>query len=174
MKLDRFINRPVLSTVISIVIVILGILGLFSLPISQYIVRVLLRSRRFSWPDSIMPTKNCPSAFCGISLVYTSRSGQIPVSFWAMAERKLASVTPDHHPLPGFPGVWHIPPGGQPPQNAGCAGCPGCPGQIVAGILCPQAAPASPGQQRSRRHNPRCSAPWSGRFRPRWSGIIHR
>lgn len=35
MKLDRFINRPVLSTVISIVIVILGILGLFSLPISQ-------------------------------------------------------------------------------------------------------------------------------------------
>ncbi len=36
MKLDRFINRPVLSTVISIVIVILGILGLLSLPISQY------------------------------------------------------------------------------------------------------------------------------------------
>ena len=36
MKLDRFINRPVLSTVISIVIVILGVLGLLSLPISQY------------------------------------------------------------------------------------------------------------------------------------------
>ena len=36
MKLDRFINRPVLSTVISILIVILGILGLISLPISQY------------------------------------------------------------------------------------------------------------------------------------------
>ncbi len=36
MKLDKFINRPVLSTVISIVIVILGILGLLSLPISQY------------------------------------------------------------------------------------------------------------------------------------------
>ena len=28
MKLDRFINRPVLSTVISVVIVILGLLGL--------------------------------------------------------------------------------------------------------------------------------------------------
>lgn len=36
MKLDRFINRPVLSTVISILIVILGILGLISLPITQY------------------------------------------------------------------------------------------------------------------------------------------
>lgn len=36
MKLDNFINRPVLSTVISVVIVILGILGLISLPISQY------------------------------------------------------------------------------------------------------------------------------------------
>ena len=36
MKLDRFINRPVLSTVISVFIVILGILGLESLPIEQY------------------------------------------------------------------------------------------------------------------------------------------
>src|SRR5574344_2631358 len=36
MQLDRFINRPVLSTVISIVIVILGVLGLVSLPITQY------------------------------------------------------------------------------------------------------------------------------------------
>lgn len=36
MKLDRFINRPVLSTVISIVIVILGFIGLATLPIEQY------------------------------------------------------------------------------------------------------------------------------------------
>lgn len=36
MQLDRFINRPVLSTVISIVIVILGTLGLVSLPVTQY------------------------------------------------------------------------------------------------------------------------------------------
>lgn len=36
MNLDRFINRPVLSTVISIVIVILGLLGLISLPVTQY------------------------------------------------------------------------------------------------------------------------------------------
>jgi hypothetical protein len=36
MKLDTFINRPVLSTVISIFIVMLGTLGLISLPITQY------------------------------------------------------------------------------------------------------------------------------------------
>ncbi len=36
MKLDTFINRPVLSTVISIFIVLLGILGMVSLPITQY------------------------------------------------------------------------------------------------------------------------------------------
>ncbi len=36
MKLDKFIKRPVLSTVISILIVILGLLGLLTLPIEQY------------------------------------------------------------------------------------------------------------------------------------------
>ena len=34
--IKSFINRPVLSTVVSIMIVILGILGIISLPISQY------------------------------------------------------------------------------------------------------------------------------------------
>src|ERR1700730_17381053 len=34
--LKRFIQRPVLSTVISVMIVTLGILGVVSLPISQY------------------------------------------------------------------------------------------------------------------------------------------
>ena len=36
MKLDKFINRPVLSTVISILIVILGAIGLATLPVTQY------------------------------------------------------------------------------------------------------------------------------------------
>ncbi|MDE7394050.1 MAG: efflux RND transporter permease subunit, partial [Muribaculaceae bacterium] len=36
MKLATFINRPVLSTVISIFIVLLGLIGLTSLPITQY------------------------------------------------------------------------------------------------------------------------------------------
>ena len=52
MKLDRFINRPVLSTVISIVIVILGILGLISLPISQY-------------PDIAPPTVSVSTTYQG-------------------------------------------------------------------------------------------------------------
>src|SRR6195256_4151963 len=33
---NRFIHRPVLSTVISVIIVTLGILGITSLPVSQY------------------------------------------------------------------------------------------------------------------------------------------
>ncbi len=36
MKLDTFINRPVLSTVISIFIVLLGLIGLVTLPITQF------------------------------------------------------------------------------------------------------------------------------------------
>ncbi len=36
MKLSTFINRPVLSTVISVFIVLLGVLGLVTLPIEQY------------------------------------------------------------------------------------------------------------------------------------------
>ncbi len=52
MKLDRFINRPVLSTVISILIVILGILGLFTLPITQY-------------PDIAPPTVSVRATYTG-------------------------------------------------------------------------------------------------------------
>jgi HAE1 family hydrophobic/amphiphilic exporter-1 len=36
MTFSRFIKRPVLSTVISIVLVLLGFIGLASLPIEQY------------------------------------------------------------------------------------------------------------------------------------------
>lgn len=36
MKSDFFIDRPIFSIVISIVIVIVGVLGLFLLPIDQY------------------------------------------------------------------------------------------------------------------------------------------
>lgn len=52
MKLDKFINRPVLSTVISILIVILGILGLVSLPVSQY-------------PDIAPPTIRVSTTYTG-------------------------------------------------------------------------------------------------------------
>ena len=36
MNLKRFIERPVLSAVISIIIVIMGVIGLTNLPIEQY------------------------------------------------------------------------------------------------------------------------------------------
>ena len=52
MKLDRFIKRPVLSTVISILIVILGILGLVSLPVTQY-------------PDIAPPTVQVSTSYTG-------------------------------------------------------------------------------------------------------------
>lgn len=52
MNLDRFINRPVLSTVISILIVILGCLGLISLPITQY-------------PDIAPPTIQVSTTYTG-------------------------------------------------------------------------------------------------------------
>lgn len=54
MKLDKFINRPVLSTVISIIIVILGVLGLVSLPITQY-------------PDIAPPTIQVSASYMGAS-----------------------------------------------------------------------------------------------------------
>ncbi|MFD1294373.1 efflux RND transporter permease subunit [Lutibacter holmesii] len=54
MKFDRFITRPVLSTAISIFIVILGILGLESLPISQY-------------PDIAPPTITVSTEYTGAS-----------------------------------------------------------------------------------------------------------
>lgn len=52
MKLDNFINRPVLSTVISIFIVIFGILGLMGLPIEQY-------------PDIAPPTIRVSTTYTG-------------------------------------------------------------------------------------------------------------
>jgi HAE1 family hydrophobic/amphiphilic exporter-1 len=36
MKLDIFINRPVLSTVFSVFFLLLGLIGLTQLPVSQY------------------------------------------------------------------------------------------------------------------------------------------
>lgn len=52
MKLDRFITRPVLSTVISVFIVLLGLIGLFSLPVTQY-------------PDIAPPTISVTTTYSG-------------------------------------------------------------------------------------------------------------
>ena len=52
MKLDKFITRPVLSTVISILMVILGVIGLATLPVTQY-------------PDIAPPTVSVRASYQG-------------------------------------------------------------------------------------------------------------
>ncbi len=54
MKLDKFITRPVLSTVISILIVIVGAIGLVTLPVTQY-------------PDIAPPTVHVEAMYTGAS-----------------------------------------------------------------------------------------------------------
>ena len=66
MKLDRFINRPVLSTVISIIIVILGVIGLVTLPIEQY-------------PDIAPPTVSVSASYIGANAQTTLNSVVVPL-----------------------------------------------------------------------------------------------
>lgn len=66
MKLDRFINRPVLSTVISIIIVILGVIGLVTLPIEQY-------------PDIAPPTVSVSASYTGANAQTTLNSVVVPL-----------------------------------------------------------------------------------------------
>ena len=66
MKLDRFINRPVLSTVISIFMVILGIIGLVFLPITQY-------------PDLAPPTIQVSTRYTGANAQTILKSVTAPL-----------------------------------------------------------------------------------------------
>ncbi|WNM18898.1 efflux RND transporter permease subunit [Flavobacterium capsici] len=63
---SKFIDRPVLSTVISIIIVILGILGLISLPVSQY-------------PEIAPPTVTVSASYQGASAEVVMNSVVIPL-----------------------------------------------------------------------------------------------
>jgi HAE1 family hydrophobic/amphiphilic exporter-1 len=64
--LKRFIERPVLSTVISVLLVILGIIGLITLPISQY-------------PDIAPPTVNVSANYSGANADVVLKSVIIPL-----------------------------------------------------------------------------------------------
>ncbi len=64
--LKRFIQRPVLSTVISVLLVILGVIGLVSLPISQY-------------PDIAPPTVNVSANYSGANADVVLKSVIIPL-----------------------------------------------------------------------------------------------
>ena len=79
MKLDNFINRPVLSTVISIFIVLLGIIGLVSLPITQY-------------PDIAPPT-------ISVSTTYQGANAQAVLN---------SVVTPLEESINGAEGMTHM------------------------------------------------------------------
>jgi HAE1 family hydrophobic/amphiphilic exporter-1 len=63
---SKFIDRPVLSTVISIIIVILGVLGLTSLPVSQY-------------PEIAPPTVSVSANYQGASADVVMNSVVIPL-----------------------------------------------------------------------------------------------
>ncbi|HRN72425.1 MAG TPA: efflux RND transporter permease subunit [Ginsengibacter sp.] len=64
--IKTFINRPVLSTVISIILVLLGILGLESLPVTQY-------------PDIAPPTVNIRASYTGANAETVQKSVIIPI-----------------------------------------------------------------------------------------------
>ncbi len=66
MNLSRFINRPVLSTVISVLIVILGIIGLVTLPITQY-------------PDIAPPTVQVEAHYTGANANSVLNSVIVPL-----------------------------------------------------------------------------------------------
>jgi len=63
---SKFIDRPVLSTVISIIIVILGVIGLISLPVSQY-------------PEIAPPTVTVTANYQGASAEVVMNSVVIPL-----------------------------------------------------------------------------------------------
>ncbi|GEP49896.1 multidrug transporter AcrB [Flavobacterium noncentrifugens] len=62
----KFIQRPVLSTVISVIVVILGILGLTALPIAQY-------------PDIAPPQVNVSASYSGANADVVLKSINIPL-----------------------------------------------------------------------------------------------
>ena len=66
MRLDNFIKRPVLSTVISILTVILGLIGLVSLPIEQY-------------PDVAPPTVRVSANYTGANAQTVLNSVIVPL-----------------------------------------------------------------------------------------------
>ncbi len=70
MNLRTFIERPILSAVISISIVVVGIIGLFTLPVEQY-------------PDIAPPTIQVSTSYFGASAETLQKSVIAPLDlFW--------------------------------------------------------------------------------------------
>ena len=80
MKLDNFINRPVLSTVISIFIVLLGVIGLLGLPITQY-------------PDIAPPTISVETSYTGANAQTVMNSVIAPLEEQINGAQKMTYMT---------------------------------------------------------------------------------
>jgi HAE1 family hydrophobic/amphiphilic exporter-1 len=78
--LETFIKRPVLSTVISIIIVLLGVLGLLTLPVSQY-------------PDIAPPTVRVSANYAGASADVVMNSVIIPLEEQINGVEKMTYMT---------------------------------------------------------------------------------
>lgn len=78
--LKRFIDRPVLSTVVSIIILILGVLGLTTLPVSQY-------------PDIAPPTVQVIANFPGANAQTVLESVIIPIEEQINGVEGMAYIT---------------------------------------------------------------------------------
>ena len=66
MKLKTFIDRPILSCVISVLILMLGIIGLTNLPMEQY-------------PDIAPPTITVSATYTGANAETVQESGKVPL-----------------------------------------------------------------------------------------------
>lgn len=64
--LKKFIERPVLSTVISVLLVLLGLISLVSLPITQF-------------PDIAPPTVQVTASYPGANAEVVARSVATPI-----------------------------------------------------------------------------------------------
>ena len=78
--LKKFINRPVLSTVISVLLVILGVIGLYSLPISQF-------------PDIAPPTVSVSAEYNGANADVVLKSVIIPLEEQINGVENMAYMT---------------------------------------------------------------------------------
>ena len=66
MKSDFFIDRPIFSTVISIVIVLVGLIGLFLLPVDQY-------------PEIVPPVVQVSASYPGADAETVSQAVATPI-----------------------------------------------------------------------------------------------
>ena len=84
MKLRFFIDRPVFSGVISVVIVLLGVIAMFSLPVEQY-------------PDIAPPTINVWASYPGANAETVQKAVIVPLERAEPCERRIEPASGGSH-----------------------------------------------------------------------------